>query len=98
MDDFTADVRDIHKGFFDFVATRKVKEEFQFDISKCITSIQIDNIICILNLQAFLCSMALDFRCTDTVFQQFLYYSDVPLKVCKNTMFVKNVKKHRCGQ
>ena len=71
MDDFTTDVRDIHKGFFDFVATRKVKEEFQFDISKCITSIQIDNIICILNLQAFLCSMALDFRCTGHCFSPF---------------------------
>ena len=68
MGDFTTDVWDIHRVFFDFVATRKVKEEFQFDISKFITSIQIDNIICILNLQAFLCSMALDFRCTGHCF------------------------------
>ena len=32
MGDFTADVRDIHRGFFDFAVTRKVKREFQIAI------------------------------------------------------------------
>ena len=68
MGDFTNDVRDIHRGFFDFVVNRKVKGEFSFDISKFMTGIQIENIICILNLQTFLCSMALDFRCTGHYF------------------------------
>ena len=68
MGDFTTDVRDIHRVFFDFVATRKVKGEFQFDISKFIIGIQIENIICILNLQTFPCNMALDFRCTGHYF------------------------------